>query len=113
VAIEAARLLTNLLPSEIRPTNRSGLCNRRYAFIAPECFNLTKCLNRYRFRIIRDASDPEKKADKTSIRTSVPSNTLKGISFKENLLYGYENSSSLYEENFLSSLNINHSIIYA
>jgi hypothetical protein len=43
----------------------------------------------------------------------VPSNTLKGISFKENLLYGYENSSSLYEENFLSSLNINHSIIYA
>ncbi len=46
------------------------------------------------------------------MKTSMPINTLNGISFKENLLYGYENNSSLYDENFLSSLNVTRCIIH-
>ena len=36
----------------------------------------------------------------------MPNSILRGISFKEGVLYGYENRSSVYDEKFLSSLNI-------
>lgn len=36
----------------------------------------------------------------------MPNSILRGISFKESALYGSGNCSSVYEENFLSSLNV-------
>jgi hypothetical protein len=36
----------------------------------------------------------------------MPNSILRGKSFKESVLYGYENHSSVYDEKFLSSLNM-------
>jgi len=42
----------------------------------------------------------------------MPNSILRGISFKEGVLYGYENRSSVYDEKFLSSLNVKCRVIY-
>ncbi len=36
----------------------------------------------------------------------MPNSILRGISFKESVLWSCENCSSLYDENYLSSLNV-------
>lgn len=86
VAIDAAKLLTKLLQSKIRPSKRSGLCSKLCVFIAPECFSLTRCLKRYRFNDIKDVSDPAKKAERISMAASMPNSILRDISFKESAL---------------------------
>ena len=107
VAKDAAKLLIKILPSKTRLNKRSGLCSNLCAFIAPGRFSLTKCLKRYRFNDIKAVSDPAKKAERISMRASMPNSILRGISFKESVLWGCENGSSFYYENFLSSLNAN------
>ena len=42
----------------------------------------------------------------------MPNSILRGISFKDGDLLIYENRSSLYDENFLSSANVNCGVIY-
>ena len=112
VANDAAKLLIKILPSNIRLSKRSGLCNSLWAFIAPGCFSLTRCLKRYRFNDIKAVSEPAKKAERISMRASMPNSIPRGISFKESVLWGCENSSSVYDENFLSSLDISLRLIY-
>jgi len=69
VVIAEASILTKLFNKRMRPKVLSGLFRRYRTLFAERLPSLYLCLNLYLLTLIRDVSDPEKKADKKSNTT--------------------------------------------